>query len=478
MVVLTESTKRGDFVYQCNDLAKRRGVRPGMPASEAETFAKTHDSLKIRQASLDQDKTALVEVALRCEPYSFCIGLEETDRPECLLMDVTGIAHFFSGEHALLEQLQQELSSQGFETRLAIANTVGMAWAVAHCLETSQRMIVPATDRAFKDKLSIGALRLPETVLAKLGRLGIYTIGQLQKLDRCSLWSRFGEELLRRMDQLAGERPESITSCRPVPRFIASRRLEYGLTQPETIEQLWLSLLERLVSLLSPMRLGTRHLRCHFVMDNRSEHEINIRLCGTTADVRRLANLLRLQLERQHWNAPLVGIRLEALEVAPLDRTQREMLEGASHDQACRFSQLLDRLSSRLGNEAVTRPAGQPNPIPELSVRLVPVTEVFSAKTVEQDALLPLDRPTALFPCPRPIEVIAVIPDGPPTALFWKSDRLEIAQCWGPERIEFGWWLGPFVRRDYYRVETTKGKRLWVFRRLQDDRWFWHGEWF
>lgn len=478
MVILTERTKRGDFVYQCNNLAKRRGVQPGMPASEAETFAKAHDSLELRQICPDQDKTALVEMALCCEPYSFCIGLEEADRPECLLMDVTGIAHFFSDEHGLMEQLQRELSSQGFETKLAIANTVGMAWAVTHCLEQEQRAIIPATDCAFQNKLPVKTLRLPETILAKLQRLGIYTIGQVQKLDRCSLWSRFGEELLRRIDQLSGERAESISPCRPVPRFIVSRHLDDGLSQPKIIEQLGFSLLEQLVSLLSSMRLGTRHLHCHFVTENQTEHEINIRLCAATADVRRLADLMRLQLERQHWNAPLIGLRLEALEVAPLDRPQQEMFEGTTHDQTCRFSQLLDRVSSRLGDEAVMRPVCRPNPIPELSVRLVPITEVSSAKTVEQNALLPLDRPTALFLSPRPIEVIAVIPDGPPTALFWKSDRFEIAQHWGPERIEFGWWLGPFVRRDYYHVATTEGKRLWVFRRLQDNRWFWHGEWF
>ena len=92
--------------------------------------------------------------------------------------------------------------------------------------------------------------------------------------------------------------------------------------------------------------------------------------------------------------------------------------------------------------------------------------------------MFPLDRPTALFPRPRPIEVMAAVPEGPPTVLFWRSTRFEIAHHGGSERIEFGWWLGPCVRRDYYQITTTEGRRLWIFRRLQDDRWFWHGEWF
>jgi hypothetical protein len=33
------------------------------------------------------------------------------------------------------------------------------------------------------------------------------------------------------------------------------------------------------------------------------------------------------------------------------------------------------------------------------------------------------------------------------------------------------------VRRDYYQIETTTGRRYWLFRRLDDRRWFLHG-WF
>jgi protein ImuB len=82
-----------------------------------------------------------------------------------------------------------------------------------------------------------------------------------------------------------------------------------------------------------------------------------------------------------------------------------------------------------------------------------------------------------LFNKPRPIDVIAVAPGGPPHVILWDSHRWEITVARGPERIESGWWQDECVRRDYYRAETTTGRRLWLFRRLQDDHWFWHGEW-
>ena len=46
----------------------------------------------------------------------------------------------------------------------------------------------------------------------------------------------------------------------------------------------------------------------------------------------------------------------------------------------------------------------------------------------------------------------------------------------GPERIESGWWDGAPVARDYFRVATTRGVRLWVYReRPPRDGWFVHG---
>lgn len=478
LLVVIESSNRGNFVYQCNDLARRRGVQPGMPASEAETFAKPRDRYVARPLKTNQDTAILTELALRCERYSFCIGLEESERPECLLMDVTGIAHFFTDEETLAAQLQQTLSSRSLETRIAVAGTVGLAWGVARCLERrSPRLILAESDREALVRLPIQCLRIPLATTTKLHRLGIQTIGQLLKLNRASLWSRFGEDLLKRIDQLTGERSERITPCRPLPRFRVKQSLEYGLTQPEAIEQFWLSILQRVVALLAPKRLGTRHLRCRFFMEDRTTHEISVRLCSAEVGSSRLADLLRLQLERQHWTSPLTGIEMEALEVAPPVRPQEEMFSGASHEQHRRLAQLIDRLANRLGTQSVTRATLRANPIPELAFHLVPLTEQRSASPPES-LVLPLDRPPALFPTPRPVEAIAVHPDGPPTVLFWQSTRFEIAAHWGPERIEFGWWLGTFVKRDYYRVTTSDGKRLWVFRRLQDDRWFWHGEWF
>jgi protein ImuB len=73
-------------------------------------------------------------------------------------------------------------------------------------------------------------------------------------------------------------------------------------------------------------------------------------------------------------------------------------------------------------------------------------------------------RPILLFP-PEP--VTPKDGEAPPRDFVWRRRALRRAAAFGPERIAPEWWLddpawrsGP---RDYWRVETEAGDRLWIF---------------
>jgi protein ImuB len=77
----------------------------------------------------------------------------------------------------------------------------------------------------------------------------------------------------------------------------------------------------------------------------------------------------------------------------------------------------------------------------------------------------------------RPLEIVvddAV--DGEPVCFRLGGRRYRVRNIVGPERLETAWWRGPSVRRDYFRAELEDGRRWWLFRRLDDGRWFLHGE--
>src|SRR5262249_27914657 len=158
--------------------------------------------------------------------------------------------------------------------------------------------------------------------------------GQVLPVDRGALARRWGTELLSRLSQLTGQRAELITPCRPPIKYEVGRDLEVGTTHSESIESLATLLLRKLLEKLCPQRLGTCRLECRFRWENRPSQALTVRLCEATNDWQHLHDLLRLQLESLRLEAPLVGLQLAALEVAPLIASQEEFLEGGQRDEA------------------------------------------------------------------------------------------------------------------------------------------------
>ena len=71
-----------------------------------------------------------LQIAERCRRFSPIVGWEPTDS-ESLLLDITGLAHLFGGEAALAEAIVRELAPLGLAVRVAVADTIGAAWAAA-----------------------------------------------------------------------------------------------------------------------------------------------------------------------------------------------------------------------------------------------------------------------------------------------------------------------------------------------------------
>lgn len=85
-------------------------------------------------------------------------------------------------------------------------------------------------------------------------------------------------------------------------------------------------------------------------------------------------------------------------------------------------------------------------------------------------------RPLILFP-PEPITATG---PQPPQAFRWRRMHLDTLHATGPERIAPEWWRNdPDWRsgtRDYWRIQTVQGRRLWLFHTPQNPGWFVQGE--
>jgi protein ImuB len=436
-----------------------------------------------------------------CMRFSPSVGIESSPPAESLLLDITGVAHLFGGEAGLVETILRELAAKGLRVQAAVADTIGAAWAVAHfprrkekgerrkedcklqieesnCLPPSSFILYPSsfslvpagqTLPALRP-LPVEALRLPRAAVALLRELGIRRIEQLEALPRRELLPRFGPGLLEHWDRAVGRLDEPLPLYRPGLRFAAGWSPEVPLARREAIEAGLAKLAGHLSEMLCRAGRGAMQLECRLECTAGDPLQVSVGLFQPTAWAEHLVQLLAVRLERLRIAGPVRHVRLAAPATAPLQPRPQELFSGAEKGtNAFCLAGLVDRLSNRLGQHAVVRVRLVPDAQPEMAYRYVPLVKHCRRLPCGKDAKPQAARPLRLLTTPL------LLPSGLPLPLRFFGHAHRIAKTWGPERIETGWWRGQTVGRDYYRVETSTGRRFWIFRNLRDGRWFLHG---
>ena len=108
--------------------ALRAGPGAHAPGSPGELAA---SGLFLELADPLGDRAALELLATWCQRFGPSVALEEGPEPQSLLVDVTGIGALEGGEAALAERVLGEFHQRGLSVRIAIADTLAAAWAVA-----------------------------------------------------------------------------------------------------------------------------------------------------------------------------------------------------------------------------------------------------------------------------------------------------------------------------------------------------------
>ena len=182
------------------------------------------------------------------------------DCPDGIWLDVTGCTHLAGGEDALLANLVTRFQRAGFAARAAIAETPGVAHAVAR-FSGEDQAVVPADGlRAALVPLPVPALRLPPEVVDGLRRLGFDQVGDLTAAPRAPLVKRFGAVIALRLAQALGEQFESIQPL--TPPDVIERRLMF--VEPLSTAEAFAAVLEKLMRFvcrrLERASLGARQI--------------------------------------------------------------------------------------------------------------------------------------------------------------------------------------------------------------------------
>ncbi len=513
------------------------------------------------------DREALETLAAGCGRFSPVVGLEDAERPECLLLDVGAVGHLFGGEAVLVQRIVDDFRRRKLRVHVAVADTLGAAWAVARGFSGPDGVPLLArwassalTDRTASGEavaheklldgleplvrdpfshwaivpsgktvealaaLPIDALRLPPEAVALLGGLGIHEIGQLMALPRDALASRFGADVLRRLNQAQGQTEEPIKTYRPPAAAAAEHVFDYPTAHRAALETNLRRLVEQLTDELARQQQGVTHLRCEFTLErglsrfSRSENgtvplsisRVEVSLYQASVSVKDLFELTWMQVEKRLFSSPVATIRLEAVGTAPLEYRQQELFARTPHEDVRRLGRLISRLTARLGRTAVLGVRLVADAQPELAYRYRPLVDrrrdrrrragvmpagclAIPARSRRAGIAMPgatagrssqslLGKPAVAHPRPLllsarpiPLRLTSSGAGGSPLRFQEHGRSHRVTAAWGPERIETGWWRGRSIGRDYYRVETSQGRRLWLFRRLGDGKWFLHG---
>lgn len=470
---LITETAHGLRIDAVNDAARAAGAQPGTMLADARTIC---PEIAIAPSDPAGDLDFLEKLSIWAQKWGPWSAL---DPPDGILVDVTAAAHLFGGEKRMLADVEAAFASRKLAVRAAIAPTAGAAWAMAHF--GPAKAILDPQDNALQrlTDLPVAALRLDQDVLTVLRRLGLKRLGDLAAIatgpaDRAeaaardALHRRFRNRKspsanpLIRLDQLLGRVPEPLLPVIPQQIPMVQRRLLEPIRHRNLLDQVLADLAAGMVRALEARGEGARRLELGLW---RVDGEVLVRrleLASATREAAHIARLFTDRLDDVEAGFGIETVRLRASWTEPFAAAQDD-IEHAAEQHGISLGACIDRLSVRLGRDAVRRPVPVASHLPERAQSWQPP---LAPEPTSQGAFEFHHRPLKLLDRPEKIAVLYASPDGFPQRFRWRGDVREVVRVEGPERIAPEWWRAKStVRlRDYYRIEDAGGQRFWIYR--------------
>lgn len=521
--VVVEDQRGAQVITSLNAEAQAAGLRPGQPLRDARAMCAGLTSRPTNRVAEANFLTTLRRWAGKFSPWV------AEEAPDALVLDITGCAHLFGGEEGLAETIERDCADLGLTVRLGLADTLGAAWALARYAghdpaegrsgddidqearatrsragkrrhwtrggtppavtveRSAPRIAASGATRQAIGPLPVAALRLDAEAIEGLTRLGLRRIEDLFGTPRAGLARRFGRHMVRRLDQALGVEPEPVSPARPPVRFA----VRMGLPDPIGLEEDLLGVFDRLLPELCDRLIragrGARRVRAEFSRSDHTMQVVEAGLARPSADPHRIRPLLAMKLGDVDAGFGIDAVRLVVTQHEPVHATQhRGHLDAGARNEKrgaeAAMDDLLGRIGTRLGLEAMTRLYPAQSHIPEKGATTVAAAFAPAATNwaTSSDGQTPgRERPLRLWP-PEPV----MLPDTPelPDQFRWRGREHRAMGRIGPERIAPEWWLDdPGWRtgiRDYWIVTTDRGERLWLYFAhggAQSAGWFCHG---
>ncbi|CAN5764110.1 hypothetical protein BH18ACT13_BH18ACT13_09030 [soil metagenome] len=321
------------------------GVKPGMRLGEALATCPSLVLVDRDPASVEREWE---EVLRRLEDAGF--GVDPVEHG-VVIFETRGVERLYRGVRPALERALAAVGS-GWDPRVGAATRRFTALAAAGVARPGQILLVAETEeKSFLEPLPLSLLPLTGERYRELEGLGLRSIGELAELPASAVAERLGADGRKAWRLARGGRKAKVRGRKAAAELAEMLVFPEAVGNELTLRRALGSLLERLLA--RPERAGRPFRKLAMsarLVDGGSWRRV-VTLSDATAEVARLRVALGPKL--QELPAPILELRLEAVELAEHTGQQLALVEPAGEEAAGRLREGLRQVRASTGTGSV-----------------------------------------------------------------------------------------------------------------------------
>jgi protein ImuB len=335
-------------VAALNDAARKAGIEIGMTKLQVETCG----GVLVRNRSADSEDFAQDQL-LECAGM-FSPRLESTC-PGTAILDLTGMEKLFGPPEKIACKILVKARQMGLHLRIALAANPDAAHYAARGF-ASIKIIPPGEEAKELAPLAVSILPATAELLEVLESWGIHKFGALASLPALALAERLGQEGLKLQKLAQGRVTRPLRPLEPKPEFMESHEFDEPVETLPSLTFILNRLLEQICDRLRSHSFSTNELRLTLDLevrqlrkeDQKEQYRHEWKLPVPTQDKNVLFTLLRLDLERNTFSAPIKQLTIEAIPIKP--RTTQHNLFAPPSPESGKLEVTLARIRGVVGS--------------------------------------------------------------------------------------------------------------------------------
>ena len=326
-------------------VAQAEGVKLGMRLGEALATCPRLVLVERDPAAVEREWE---EALRRLEDAGFAVDPVEHG---VVVFETKGVERLYGGVRPALERALSAVGS-GWDPRIGAATRRFTALAAASVARPGQIVIVQEQEeQAFLQPLPLSLLPLTPDRYAELEGLGLRRLGELAELPGHAVAERLGADGRKAWRLAHGGRKARLRGRRPVSELAETLVFPEAVGNELTLRRALGSLLERLIA--RPERAGRpfRKLALSARLVDGGSWRRAVTLRDATAELGRLRVALGPKL--QELPAPVLELRLEAVQLAEHTGLQLALVEPAGEEANVRLREGLKQVRASTGSGSV-----------------------------------------------------------------------------------------------------------------------------